>query len=165
MDAVEPLPLSPVRLFVPWLDIEQGSLDAALAVLVPLRADGATAIAHYGRLALEFEPAWPGPGPLFAQVLARDWFAALTDAWPYWSFFACRSDATLTHVLTLLLPGRVLHAPDGRTGWKFELDDLQPVLVRLLRAQAALTRQLGLAPALHEQAIEEFFAAARQVVF
>jgi hypothetical protein len=163
VDPTEALP-PPARLFVPWSEIEQGSPVAALAVLSPLVADGATAAAHCSRLSLAFEPTWPGTGPLFAQQAARDWFAALTDAWPYWSFFACRSDATVSHVLTLLLPGRVLQAPDGRTGWKFELDHLQPILVRLLTAQADLVRRLGLAPALHEQAMEEFLAAGRRVI-
>jgi hypothetical protein len=162
--AIEALPLPPVRLLVPWRDIEQQSLGAALAVLSPLVADGATAAAHCGRLSLAFEPTWPGPGPLFAQQPARDWFAALTDAWPYWSFFVCSADATVSHVLTLLLPGRVLQASDGRTGWKFELDHLQPILVRLLSAQADMVRRLGLAPALHEQAIEKFLAAGRRAI-
>jgi hypothetical protein len=162
--ALEALPLPPVRLLVPWRDIEQGSLSAALALLSPLVADGATAAAHSGRVSLVFEPAWPSPGPLFAQQSARDWFAALTDAWPYWSFFACRTDVTVSHVLTLLLPGRVLQAPDGRTGWKFELDHLQPILMRLLSAQADLARRLGLAPVLNEQAIEEFLEAGRRAI-
>jgi hypothetical protein len=160
--AADPPP--PLRLLVPSRDIERRSLDGSLAVLMTLTADGATAAVHQGRITLEFEHSWPEPGPLFMQPAARDWFAALTHAWPYWSFFASRDDTTITHVLTLLLPGRVIHAPDGRAGWKFELDELQPLLVRLLGAQAALVHRLGIDPELHDGAIETFFAAARNVI-
>jgi hypothetical protein len=63
----------------------------------------------------------------------------------------------------LLLPGRVIHGPDGRTGWKFDLDALQPLLVPLLGAQAALVRRRGIDPRVHDEAIEAFLVAARKV--
>lgn len=134
------------------------------SALEPLIAHAGPALAHRCRLSLAVDPAHADSGPVFIDPVARAWFGALTDAWPYWSFFASRDNVTITHVLTLLLPGRVIHGPDGRTGWKFELDELQPLLVRLLGAEAALVRRLGIAPRLHEEAIGTFFAAARNVI-
>ena len=157
-------PLAARHLVIPTQTRPRGSIYMDRSALEPLIADAGTALAHRGRLSLAVDPAHADSGPVFIDPVARAWFGALTDAWPYWSFFASRDDVTITHVLTLLLPGRVIDVPDGRTGWKFELDELQPLLVRLLGAQAALVRRLGIDPRLHEEAIGTFFAAARNVI-
>lgn len=76
-----------------------------------------------------------------------------------------REDDSLYHVLTLLMPGRTITGEDGRTGWKFDLDeDFKPLALSLLTGQRALFRRLEMDLPLEESVTQDFFQAATRLI-
>lgn len=61
----------------------------------------------------------------------RAYFAALTEAWPYWLHFGEKVGDTLPRVLSLLCRGHAEATSDGMRGWR--CDDLAEVRLQLLR--------------------------------
>lgn len=49
----------------------------------------------------------------------RDYFVALTRAWPYWLHFAEKVGDTLPHVLRLCCAGRIEQVAPNLFGWRF----------------------------------------------
>ena len=80
-------------------------ISGVLSSLKSLSGDRSSAMGAEGAVTLVFNGYDDDPRELESIPEVREWFAKLFEAWPYWSFFACRIDQTVPLVLTLLLPG------------------------------------------------------------
>ncbi|RKT37952.1 chlororespiratory reduction 6 domain-containing protein [Thiocapsa rosea] len=86
----------------------------------------------------------------------RAYFAALTEAWPYWLHFAEKVGDTIPHVLRLLCRGRFERLRPDLIGWQFEgFDDIKRLLSRLYCDQNTLYDRLALPEEINERIAQE----------
>lgn len=146
-------------------DIETMNISSALGRLGMLSSDRASAMSAEGCLSLTFSGYDDDTRPLHAIPEVRAWFQKLHDAWPYWSFFACRVDETVGIVISFLLPG--LPVPGvfaGQHGWEFDINGLRPMLLQLFAAQNELIEHLEIGETVNRRVSEDFIDAVRASV-
>ncbi|NCA72417.1 MAG: DUF1817 domain-containing protein [Sphingobacteriia bacterium] len=86
----------------------------------------------------------------------RAYFAALTEAWPYWLHFGEKVGDTIPHVMRLLCRGRLERLRPDLVGWRFrEFDDIRRLLARLFCGQNAMYERLGLPEESNERIAQE----------
>ena len=85
--------------------VAAGDISQVLLSLQSFTRDRVSALNAEGAVTLIFDGYDHDPRELEAISEVRDWFATLFRAWPYWSFFANRTDQTVALVISLLLPG------------------------------------------------------------
>ncbi len=86
----------------------------------------------------------------------RAYFAALTEAWPYWLHFAEKVGDTIPHVLRLLCRGRYERPRPGLVGWRFaDFDDIKRLLSRLFCGQNVMYERLALPEEINERIAQE----------
>ena len=86
----------------------------------------------------------------------RAYFAALTEAWPYWLHYAEKVGDTVPHVLRLLCRGRYERPRPGLVGWRFEdFDDIKRLLSRLFCGQNVMYERLALPEENNERIAQE----------
>src|ERR1017187_2552196 len=122
--------------------IATGDISEVLSMLKSLSGDRSSAMSAEGTVTLVFNGYDDDPRELESISEVRDWFAKLFEAWPYWSFFASRTDQTVPLVLTLLLPGETVAGEPGMMGWEFDPDALKPLLFEMFRHQNELIERL-----------------------
>jgi len=84
------------------------------------------------------------------------YFAALTEAWPYWLHFAEKVGDTIPHVLRLLCRGRFERLRPGLVGWRFaDFDDIKRLLSRLFCGQNVMYERLALPEEINERIAQE----------
>jgi hypothetical protein len=101
------------------------------------------------------------PRELEAVPEVRERFAKLFKAWPYWSFFASRTDQTVPLVLTLLLPGETVAGEFGLVGWEFDPDELKPLLFKMFAHQNELIERLEIDEDVNERVSSDFLEAVQ----
>ncbi len=86
----------------------------------------------------------------------RAYFAALTEAWPYWLHFGEKVCDTIPHVLRLLCRGRFERPRPDLVAWRFgDFDEIGRLLARLYCGQNAMYEKLGLPEELNERISQE----------
>jgi hypothetical protein len=96
------------------------------------------------------------PRETSAIPAVRAYFAALTEAWPYWLHFAEKVGDTLPHVLRLLCRGHVEPVGAGLVAWRFaDAEEVHALLMRLFTQQNALYERLGLPESMNGRISEE----------
>jgi hypothetical protein len=137
-----------------------GDITRALSILQVISGSTAIAIATEGSLTLVFDGFDDDPRELGDIPEVRAWFTKLATAWPYWSFFANRTDHTISILLTFLLPGTHVTADEpGQTLWSFDLSKLKPMLFMLFSHQNELVDRLGIPEEINERATTDFMEA------
>ena len=143
------------------VSIAAGNISDVLSALKGLSGDRASAMSAEGAVTLVFNGYDDDPRELHSIPEVREWFAKLFEAWPYWSFFASRIDQTVPLVLTLLLPGETVAGEPGMVGWDFDLDELKPLLFKMLGYQNGLIERLGIGEDVNERSARDFLEAVQ----
>ena len=137
-------------------------ISGVLAALRSLSGDRTSALRAEGAVTLLFEGYDTDPRELESIPEVRAWFKTLFNAWPYWSFFANRTDQTVALVMTLLLPGeQVVGEEPGMVGWSFDLDALRPLLLEMFGFQNALIEELDIGEDVNERSSNDFVEAVQ----
>lgn len=141
-------------------DIEAGDVSSVAARLGMLSADRASALSAEGQVALMFEGYDLDPRPPHAIPEVRSWFAKLNAAWSYWSFFLCRTDDAVGLAIALLLPGESVRGDEPHMhGWAVDLNELKPLLFRMIATQNDLVDRLEIDEAVSERSWFDFMEA------
>lgn len=141
-------------------EIEAGDIEPTLKELRGFTADRASAMLAEGCVTLVFHGYNEYPRPVVAIPEIRSWFAKLHAAWPYWSFFANRTDETVGIVASLLLPGKMVQGSEpGQYGYDYDIEALQPLLFAMFGAQNALIERLDIDEDVNQRVSEEFIDA------
>lgn len=153
--------LSPAKTDVRVLTIPRGCVldpdpGPVLQELEGMSATAALAERWEGRVTFVFA-GWTHDPRITAEIPEiRDYFAALTEAWPYWLYFGEKVGDTLPYVLRLLCRGQVERFAQGGIGWRFDdLDEVRRQLLRLFLGMDALRNRLGLPAAMYERISQE----------
>ena len=142
--------------------VSAGDISRVLLSLQSLTRDRASALSAEGAVTLIFNGYDNDPRELEAIPEVREWFATLFRAWPYWSFFANRTDQTVALIITLLLPGeQIVGEEPGLVGWSFELEALRPLLLEMFGFQNALIESLEIGEDVNERASNDFIEAVQ----
>ena len=140
--------------------VSAGDISEVLVALQGFSRDRVSALRAEGAVTLIFDGYDSDPRELEAIPEVRAWFAKLFKAWPYWSFFANRTDQTVPLIMTLLLSGKqVVGAEAGMVGWSFDLDELRPLLLEMFGFQNALIEALEIDEAVNARASNDFIEA------
>src|ERR1039457_2500224 len=75
--------------------IATGDISEVLSSLKALSGDRSSALSAEGTATLVFEGYDDDPREIYSIPEVREWFAKQFAAWPYWSFFASRTDQTV----------------------------------------------------------------------
>jgi hypothetical protein len=153
--------LSPAKADILVISITRESVmtcDIApmLEKLTTLSSTREAALQWEGTLTFVFE-GWDDDPRETAEIPEiRAYFAALTEAWPYWLHFAEKVGDTIPHVLRLLCRGRYERPRPGLVGWRFaDFDDIKHLLARLYRGQNAMYDLLELPEEINERISQE----------
>lgn len=141
--------------------ITAGDISGVLSALKSLSSDRSSAMSAEGVVTLVFHGYDHDPRELYAIPEAREWFAKLFEAWPYWSFFASRIDQTVPLALSLLLPGEIVAGEPGMVGWSFDMDKLEPLLLELFGHQNELIERLEIGEDVNERVSHDFLEAVQ----
>ena len=142
--------------------VSAGDISRVLLSLQSLTRDRASALSAEGAVTLIFNGYDNDPRELEAIPEVREWFATLFRAWPYWSFFANRTDQTVPLIITLLLPGDQVKGEEaGTVGWSFDIDQLRPLLLRMFGFQNELIESLDLGEDVNERSSADFIEAVQ----
>jgi hypothetical protein len=141
--------------------IATGDISEVLSSLKSLCGDRASAMSAEGAVTLVFNGYDDDPRELESIPEVREWFAKLFNAWPYWSFFASRTDQTVPLVLTLLMPGEAVAGEPGMAGWEFDVDELKPLLFEMFGHQNELIERLEIGEDVNERASSDFLEAVQ----
>jgi hypothetical protein len=135
--------------------IEAGEIDTALVFLQLLIEDAEAATNAEGTVKLLF-PGWEDKRCPLADIPAiRQWFATLTNAFPYWLHFCEKEGETLATVFTLLSPGHYVKL-DDRVVWHYDdLRQFKRVLDQLVAHFNDLYTRLGLSKDMQERVTQE----------
>jgi hypothetical protein len=146
------------------VSISAGDLSEVLSSLKSFSSDRSSAISAEGSVTLVFDGYDDDPRELESIPEVREWFAKLFEAWPYWSFFANRTDQTVPLVLTLLLAGEQVVGEPSMVGWTFDLDELKPLLFEMFGYQNELIERLEIGEEVNERASRDFLEAVQAFV-
>jgi len=141
--------------------ITAGDISGVLTALKSLSSDRSSAMSAEGAVTLVFHGYDDDPRELYSIPEAREWFAKLFEAWPYWSFFASRIDQTVPLVLSLLLSGETVAGEPGMAGWSFDIDELKPLLLEMFCHQNELIERLEIGEDVNERVTRDFMEAAQ----
>ena len=142
-------------------EVTAGDISAVLRALKSLSSDRSSAMSAEGAVTLVFHGYDDDPRELEAIPEVRAWFAQLNEAWPYWSFFVNRVDQTVPLVLTLLLPGESVAGEPGMAGWRFDVDKLGPLLLKMFCHQNELIERLDIGEDVNERVTYDFMEAVQ----
>ena len=142
-------------------DVTAGDISGVLSALKSLSSDRSSAMSAEGAVTLVFHGYDADPREVEAIPEVRKWFAKLSAAWPYWSFFANRVDQTVPLVLTLLLPGESVAGEPGMAGWSFDVDKLEPLLLKMFCHQNELIERLEIGEDVNERVSNDFIEAVQ----
>lgn len=133
-----------------------GDIAPLLEKLTTISSTRETALQWEGTLTFVFD-GWDGDPRETAEIPEiRAYFAALTEAWPYWLHFAEKVGDTIPHVLRLLCRGRYERPRPGLVGWRLaDFDDIRRLLARLFFSQNAMYERLGLPEENNERIAQE----------
>lgn len=141
--------------------ITSGDISGVLTALKSLSSDRSSAMSAEGAVTLVFHGYDDDPRELEAIPEVRAWFAQLFAAWPYWSFFASRIDQTVPLVLSLLLSGEAVAGEPGMAGWSFDIDELEPLLLKMFCHQNELIERLEIGEDVNERVTQDFMEAVQ----
>lgn len=142
--------------------VSAGDISQVLSSLQRLTRNRISALSAEGAVTLVFDGYNHDPRELKAIPEVREWFAALFQAWPYWSFFANRTDQTVALVVSLLLPGEQVKGEEaGIVGWSFDIDELSPLLLRMFNFQNELIESLDIGEDVNERSSGDFIEAVQ----
>jgi len=142
--------------------VSAGDISSVLTALQSLTRDRASALSAEGAVTLIFNGYDDDPRELEAIPEVREWFATLFSAWPYWSFFANRTDQTVPLIITLLLPGdQVTGEEAGTVGWSFDIGELRPLLLRMFNYQNEMIESLNIGEDVNERSSTDFIEAVQ----
>ena len=143
-------------------EVSTGEVSNVLSSLKILSRDRVSALSAEGTVTLVFHGYDDDPRELEAIPEVRNWFAKLFNAWPYWAFFANRTDQTVALVITLLLPGEQVSVGEaGLIGWSFDIDKLSPLLLKMFGFQNELIESLKISEDVNERASRDFIDAVQ----
>jgi hypothetical protein len=167
MSAAAPQPryplarLSPVKDAILGLEItresvEQCDIRPMREQLERLSEDRERALAWEGKVTFYFA-GWDDDPRETAEIPEiRRYFAALTDAWPYWLHYAEKVHDTFPHILRLLCAGHVEAIEQGQVGWRFnDLHAVTELVMRLFDEMNGLYDRLALPETLNERISQE----------
>ena len=153
--------LSPAKdelliLAIPRDEVEAGDIAPVAEQLGFLSETREMAERWEGRLSFVFV-GWDDDPRETAEIPAiRDYFAALTEAWPYWLHFSEKVGDSLPHLLRLRCNGRVEPINPNLVGWRFaDLGEVKREVERQFHAMQGLYAELGLPDAMQERVSEE----------
>lgn len=142
--------------------ISSGDISEVLSSLKSFSNDRSSAMSAEGCVTLVFNGYDNDPRELEAIPEVREWFAKLSEAWPYWAFFANRVDQTVPLIIKLLLLGEQVAGDEpGMVGWTFDLDELKPLLIEMFGYQNELIERLEIGEMVNERASRDFLDAAQ----
>jgi hypothetical protein len=142
--------------------VSAGDISEVLAALQGLSRDRTSALRAEGTVTLIFDGYDSDPRELDAIPEVRAWFATLFKAWPYWSFFANRTDQTVALIISLLLPGEQVKGEEvGMVGWCFDIDELSPLLLKMFGFQNELIESLDIDEDVNERSSADFIEAVQ----
>lgn len=141
---------------IPRAQVEDGDPAPVLQQLEFMTETRELAERWEGRLTLAFA-GWDDDPRETAEIPAvRAYFAALTEAWPYWLHFAEKVGDTVPHLLRLLCHGHVEQVSAELVGWRFDdLDEVRRQLLQLFVRQNGLYERLGLPESMNQRIAEE----------
>lgn len=143
-------------LTIPRDEVEAGDIAPVAQQLGFLSETREMALRWEGRISFAFEGWEEDPRETAEIPVIRDYFAALTGAWPYWLHFAEKVGDTLPHLLRLLCRGHIEQLAPGLVGWGFDdLDEVRRQLVQLFVLQNGLYERLGLPESMNQRISEE----------
>lgn len=124
--------------------------------LRPLSQSRELALRYEGHIAFYFEGWEHDPREIAAIPEIRAYFAALTEAWPYWLHFIEKVGETFSQLLCLLCRGEYVAVRDGMACWSFaDLNEVQNLVLRLFADMNGLYETLDLPEALNERISQE----------
>lgn len=141
--------------------ITAGDISGVWSALKSLSGDRSSAMSAEGAVTLVFHGYDDDPRELEAIPEVREWFAKLFETWPYWSFFASRIDQTVPLVLSLLLSGETVAGEPGMAGWRFDIDELGPLLLRMFCHQNELIEKLEIGENVNVRVTQDFMEAVQ----
>ena len=141
--------------------IATGDISEVVSTLKSLSGDRSSAMSAEGTVTLVFEGYDDDPREVYSIPEVRDWFAKLFKAWPYWSFFASRTDETIPLVLALLMPGETVTGEFGMVGREFDSDALKPLLLEMFVHQNELVERLEIGEDVNERVSSDFIEAVQ----
>jgi hypothetical protein len=139
-----------------YFAIITGNILDVLDSLKRLTCDRSSALDAEGAVTLVFNGYDSDPRELELIPEVRSWFGRLYEAWPYWSFFACRTDQTVPLVLSLLLPGRPQNGDSGKSGLIFDFEELNRLLQEMFHHQNELIERLDISEDVNEIVTNDF---------
>lgn len=141
-------------------EIEAGYIESTLARLSMLTETPDAVLAYEGCLTITIDGYNDDPRELRNIPEVRAWFAKLNAAWPYWSWFASRTDETLKLVFELLLPGADTTKDElGLAGWQVPPNSIRELIFAMFRAQNQLVAAFGIDEAANKDATDDFASA------
>lgn len=153
--------LSPAKdelmlLAIPRDEVEAGDIAPVAEQLGFLSETPEMAQRWEGRIGFYFE-GWDDDPRETAEIPAvRDYFVALTKAWPFWLHFAEKVGDTLPHVLRLCCVGRIEQVAPNLVGWRFaDLGEVKREIERQFIEMNRLYAELGLPRSMQERVSEE----------
>ena len=153
--------LSPAKDELLALEITRESVDRCdiqpMVEKLELLSDSPEMALHWeGKVAIFFA-GWDSDPRETAEIPEiRAYFAALTEAWPYWLHYVEKTGDTFPHMLRLLCAGQIERLGEGQVGWRFEdLHAVTGLVMVLFEHMNELHERLGLPEALNERISQE----------
>ena len=136
--------------------VDRGDIQPMLGKLELLSETPEMALHWEGKVAFCFA-GWDRDPRETAEIPEiRAYFAALTEAWPYWLHFAEKTGDTLPHTLRLLCAGRVERLGAGQVGWRFaDLHAVTEMVLELFAEMNELHERLELPEEMNERISQE----------
>ena len=145
--------------------VSTGDISEVLSALKNLSRDRASVLSAEGAVSLIFHGYDDDPRELMAIPEVRNWFAKLFDAWPYWSFFANRTEQTIPLLITLLLPGEQVSVGEvGSVGWLYDFDQIPPFLRKMFGFQNELLQSFKISDDVNIRASRDFIEAVQAFI-
>ena len=141
---------------IPRDEVEPGDIVSVAQQLGFLSETPEMAERWEGRVGFAFA-GWDDDPRETAEIpVIRDYFSALTLAWPYWLHFAEKVGDTLPHVLRLCCRGRIVEVDQHMVGWRFgDLGEVKREVERQFIEMNRLYAELGLPEAMRARVSEE----------
>lgn len=141
---------------IPRAQVEDGDIAPVLQQLEFMTESRELAERWEGQVSVAFAGWEDDPRETAEIPEIRAYFAALSEAWPYWLHFGEKVGDTLPHVLRLLCRGHIEQITDGVVGWAFDdLEEVRRLLLQLFVRQNGLYERLELSESMNQRIAEE----------
>lgn len=141
-------------------EVETGDIAHVASVIGQLIGDRSSLLSAEGCVSLMFGGYDHDPRPIHTIPEVRAWFRSITEARPYWSILANRTDETVGVLMALLLPGEEVQGDlPGQLGWRFEMSALPRLLATLFCGQNQLVAHFDISTAENNRISNDFMDA------